>query len=144
MPSIPPKEQVMSKVYEYSPLDLPLPPMSSNSFLHYLENPYCESLLKTTRWSACLPKRLEEQLESRRRSSEPNIVITGWGIHIDEGLNEEALACITFVTLVISGIVSIVYSVKTGDTSSGFALGAYLASVIGVFVAMMYYRWQND
>ena len=133
-----------SKVYEYAPLDLPLPPITSNSFLHYLENPRCESLLKTTRWSTCLPKRLEEQLETKRRSSEPNVVITGWGVHIDEGLNEEALACITFLTLLLSGIVSFVYSVKTGDTSSGFAIGAYIATVIGVFVAMMYDRWQDE
>jgi hypothetical protein len=99
-PSIPPKTEVLQKRYEYSPLDLPLPPITSNSFLHYLENPQCESLKRTSRWLGCLPKRLEEQLLSCRRSRTPDTIVSGWGIHIEEGVNGEALAGVVLVILV--------------------------------------------
>jgi hypothetical protein len=39
--------------YNYSLLDLPLP-ISSNSFLHYVDLPHYTSLTKTTRGLGCL------------------------------------------------------------------------------------------
>lgn len=143
-PSIPPKGEVLARRYQYSPLDLPLPPITSNSFLHYLEHPECESLVKTSRWLSCLPKRLEEQLLSRRRCSEPDILVTGWGIHIEEGLNEEALSCIALIVLVCSGLVGLTYSVKMGDVSGGFTVAAYIATVLGVGISVLYFKWQHE
>jgi hypothetical protein len=107
-PSIPLKE-VVAKRYDFRHLTchshLPLPPITSNSFLYYLEHPECDSLARTSRWLSCLPKRLEAQLLYMRRCSEPNVVVSGWGIHIEKGLNEEALACITLIIFVCSGLV---------------------------------------
>lgn len=143
-PSIPPITEVHSKRYEYSPLDLPLPPITSNSFLHYLENPECESLKRTKRWLSCLPKRLEEQLLSKQISSEPDIIVSGWGIHIDETLNEEGLAILAFVVLSLSALVGVTYSVKMGDASGGFTIAGYIATTLGVFVTVMYFRWQQE
>jgi hypothetical protein len=143
-PSIPPKEEVLAKRYDYSPLDLPLPPISSNSFLHYLDQPHCASLAETTRWLGFLPKKLREQLIARRRSSEPNTIVTGWGIHIEEGVNEEVLAVIAFVVLVASGVVGVLYSVRTGDVSGGFAIAGYIATVLGVGCSMLYFRWRKE
>lgn len=114
-PSIPHKEEAFAKPYDYTPLDLPLPPITSNLFLYYLQHPECESLMRTSRWLNCLPKRLEDQLVSRRRCSEPNVIVSGWGIHIEEGLNEEALACIPLIVLDYSGLFGLVYSMKMGD-----------------------------
>jgi hypothetical protein len=142
-PSIPPKEEVYAKRYDYSPLDLPLPPITSNSFLHYLENPECEFLTRTSRWLNCLPKRLEEQLLSRRRSCEPNMIVSGWGIHIEEGLNEEGLACIALILLICSGLLGLVYSVKLGDVSGGFTVAAYIATVLGVTISALCFRWRQ-
>jgi len=143
-PSIPPKEEVLAKRYDYSPLDLPLPPITSNSFLHYLQNPECESLTRTSRWLSCLPKRLEEQLGSRRRCSEPDVIVTGWGIYIEEGLNEEALACIALLILVCSGLVELTYSVRMGDVSGGFTIAACIATVLGVGISMLCFRWRRE
>lgn len=142
-PSIPPKEEVLAKRYDYSPLDLPLPPITSNSFLHYIENPDCESLRRTSRWLSCLPKRLEEQLMSRRRYCEPDMIVTGWGIHIEEGLNEEALAFLTLVILVCSGLVGLIYSLRTGDVSGGFTIAGYIASMLGVGISIVFFRWRQ-
>jgi hypothetical protein len=142
-PSIPPKEEVIAKRYDYSPLDLPLPPITSNSFLHYLEHPECESLVRTSRWLSCLPKRLEEQLISRRRCSEPNVIVTGWGIHLEEGLNEEALACIAFIILVCSGLAGFTYSLKMEDVSGGFTVAGYIATVLGVGISILCFRWRQ-
>ncbi|KAE9365777.1 hypothetical protein N431DRAFT_472372 [Stipitochalara longipes BDJ] len=142
-PSVPPLTEVHAKRYEYSPLDLPLPPITSNSFMHYLENPECESLQRTSRWLGCLPKRLEEQLLSRRRSSEPDTIVSGWGIHIDETLNEEALAILVLIILLFSAFLGITYSAKTGDASGGFTIAGYIATVMGVVVAVLYFKWQD-
>jgi hypothetical protein len=143
-PSIPPREEVLAKRYEYSPLDLPIPPITSNSFLHYLGNPECESLARTSRWLSCLPKRLGDQLVSRRRCCEPDVVVTGWGIHIEEGLNEEALACIALIILVCSGLLGLTYSVKMGDVSGGFTVAAYVATVLGVGISVLCFRWRQQ
>lgn len=142
-PSVPPLTEVHAKRYEYSPLNLPLPPITSNSFMHYLENPECESLKRTSRWLGCLPKRLEEQLLSRRRSSEPDTIVSGWGIHIDETLNEEVLAILVLIILMCSASVGIAYSAKTGDTSSGFTIAGYIATVMGVVLTVLYFRWRD-
>jgi hypothetical protein len=143
-PSIPPKEEVLAKRYDYSPLDLPLPPITSNSFLHYLENPKCVSLTRTTRWLNCLPKRLEEQLLSRRRGCEPDIIVSGWGIHIEESLNEEVLAFIVLIILICSGLLGFIYSVKMGDVSGGFTVASYIATVLGVGTSMLCFRWRQE
>ncbi|CAG8949961.1 hypothetical protein HYFRA_00004293 [Hymenoscyphus fraxineus] len=143
-PSIPPLTEVHLKHYEYSPLDLPLPPITSNSFLHYLENPDCESLKRTKRWLSCLPKRLEEQLLSRRISSEPDIIVSGWGIHIEETLNEEGVSILAFVILSASAIIGVIYSAMMGDASGGFTIAGYIATTLGVFVTVVYFRWQQE
>ncbi|KAF4628716.1 hypothetical protein G7Y89_g9432 [Cudoniella acicularis] len=113
-PSIPPHTEVHAKRYDYSPLDLPLPPITSNSFLHYLSNPSCTSLTRTSRWLGCLPKRLEEQLLSKCRSCEPDTIVSGWGIHIEEGVNEEALAILALLVLGLSALLGVAYSARTG------------------------------
>ncbi|CAG8978622.1 hypothetical protein HYALB_00013222 [Hymenoscyphus albidus] len=143
-PSIPPLTEVHLKHYEYSPIDLPLPPITSNSFLHYLENPDCESLKRTKRWLSCLPKRLEEQLLWRRITSEPDIIVSGWGIHIEENLNEEGRATLAFVILSVSAMVGVVYSAMMADASGGFTIAGYIATTLGVFITVMYFRWRQE
>lgn len=141
---MPPQEEVLAKRYDYSPLDLPIPPISSNSFLHYLDQPRCASLARTTRWLGFLPKRLEEQLVARRRSCEPNTTVTGWGIHIEEGVDEEVLTRIALVVLIGSGVLGVLYSVKTGDVSGGFTIAGYVATILGLVSSMLYFRWRKE
>jgi hypothetical protein len=103
-PSIPPKKEVLKKRYEYAPLNLPLPPITSNSFIHYMEYPDCPSLARTNKWLGCLPKKLRTQLVRQRLATDPNLNVTGWGIHIDESLNGEAVAIICVLIMIISGV----------------------------------------
>lgn len=106
-------------------------------------DPECESLRRTSRWSSCLPKKLDEQLLSQRRSCEPDKIVSGWAIHIDETLNEEALAILVLIVMLISAAVGIIYTVCTGDTSSGFAVAGYVATAMGVVITVLYFRWQH-
>lgn len=80
---------------------------------------------------------------SRRRSSEPDTIVSGWGIHIDETLNEEALAILVLIILLFSALVGIAYSVRMGDPSSGFTIAGYIATVMGVAVTVLYFKWQD-
>jgi hypothetical protein len=71
------------------------------------------------------------------------MIVSGWGIHIEEGLNEEALACIALITLICSGLLGLIYSIKMGDVSGGFTLAAYITTVLGVGTSMLCFRWRQ-
>lgn len=58
--------------------------------------------------------------------------IIGWGIHLVEGPNWMAVLAVSEVVLVLSLVVAVGYSVGRGDVSSGFAMGAYVATVLAV------------
>lgn len=119
----------MTGHYEYVPLDLPLPPITTNSFLHYMTNPSCPSLARTNTWLGCLPKRLREQLGARRLAMDPNHNVTGWGIHVEEGLNEIAVAVIVLSIFLISGAAGVIYSQVMGDVSGGFGIASWIGGV---------------
>ena len=42
-----------------------------------------------------------------------------------------------------SASVGIAYSAKTGDTSSGFTIAGYIATVMGVVLTVLYFRWRD-
>ena len=77
-----------------------------------------------------------------RRSSPPHVVVTGWGIHIDEGINKEGLFWIAFGVLVLSLAVGVAYWIVKRDFSGGFTAAAYIVAVLGVMITLMYLRWQ--
>ena len=69
--------------------------------------------------------------------------MTGWAIHIEEGINGEALACVALFIMLLSAAVGVGYSAMTRDVSSGFAIAGYIATVMGLVITMLYFRWQQ-
>jgi hypothetical protein len=108
-----------------------------------MTNPSCTSLTRTSKWLGYLPKRLREQLGAQRLSMDPNRNVTGWGIHVEEGLNEVAVAVIALSILLISGAAGIIYSKVMGDVSGGFGIASWMVGVLGGVVALLHYMWQN-
>lgn len=74
---------------------------------------------------------------------DPDSIVSGWGIHIEETLNEETLALLVLGVLLLSAIVGVAYSLRTGDVSSGFTIAGYVATMLGVGITVLYFRWQH-
>jgi len=137
---------VEKKIYEYAPCPLTTyPAISANAFLHYMSCTHSEaSLSRGKKWFNRLPKRLERGLEELRRSSNIEMDVTGWGIHIIEGPNVAAIAFLTSVVMVLCGIGSTVYGVVRKDVSGGFAIGAFVVAMWGSTMATLFFQWKQQ
>lgn len=76
-------------------------------------------------------------------ATDPNLNVTGWGIHIEEGLNEVSVAFISVVILLVSGIVGLSYALALGDTSGGFGIASWITGVLGTLITALYFMWQQ-
>lgn len=120
------------------------PPIPSDAFFHLWECP--EEVPETqAKWINRLPKKLHESLEEVRRKQQPgdDTLVLGWGILIVEGLNKLAVSLLTLLVIVLSGAISIWYTVWARDTSSGFAIGAYIVAVLVALTTALYYQWEK-
>jgi len=119
-------------------------PIPSDAFFHLWKCP--EEVPETqAKWINRLPKKLHESLEEVRRKQQPgdDTLILGWGILIVEGLNKLAVSLVTLLVTVLSGAISICYTVWARDTSGGFAIGAYIVAVLVVLTTALYYQWEK-
>jgi hypothetical protein len=143
-PIIPPEAEVLARNYEYTPCPLNSPPpISPNSFLHYLEYHATENSLRGRTWLNRLPKKLERSLLDLRRSTEIEKDIVGWRVHIIEGPNMVMITVLTVIMVGISGVVSLVYSFSRKDVSGGFAIGAWIVAGWVALVTTLYYQWKE-
>jgi hypothetical protein len=120
------------------------PPIPSDAFFHLWECP--EEVPETqAKWINRLPKKLHQSLEEVRQKQQPgdDTLIVGWGILIVEGLNKLAVSLLTLLVIVLSGAISICYTVWAKDTSSGFAIGAYIVAVLVALTTALYYQWEK-
>lgn len=55
--------------------------------------------------------------------------MTGWGVHINESPNGEAIFRITVISVLINLTLALLYTaVSRGDVQSGFAISAFLVA----------------
>jgi hypothetical protein len=69
--------------------------------------------------------------------------VLGWGILIIEGLNKALVTLLTFLLLLLSGIISVGYSIWRNDVSGGFAIGAYIVTLWAALITALYFQWQK-
>lgn len=67
----------------------------------------------------------------------------GWGIHIVEEPNWYAYAFFAHIIVLLSGVLSLIYAVLGRDISSAFAMGAYILTVLTLYVTLGYLKWQQ-
>ena len=80
--------------------------------------------------------------ESIMQSTEPLPV--GWGIHIIEGPNRIAMFWVTIGTVLLSFILSTVWTAVKGDIQGGFGLGAWIISVPNVLMVAFFFKWSGE
>lgn len=85
-------------------------------------------------WYNLMPKKLETQLVHS-----PGTV--GWGIRINEKLNKSMIFLCSFLILLFTLPVVIVYSHMTKDTSTAAGLGAYVVAILAILIPLQYQIW---
>jgi hypothetical protein len=102
-----------------------------------------ERSLQRTKWLSRLPKKLDRKLEDVRRVTPTEDDVLGWGILVMEGLNKALVTLFTFLMLVLSGFVSVGYSIWKDDVSGGLAIGAYIVALWAALITALYFQWQK-
>ena len=110
-------------------------PLLRDQFIHELlsPGPHFDGY-----WTRTFPKKLKEELKYISGQQ-----CFGWGVHIIEGSNWFAITSLMFILVLLSGILSVLYSVLRKDVAAGFAIGAYCVTTVTLAVTVGYLRWQQ-
>jgi hypothetical protein len=93
-------------------------------------------------WLMTIPKKLGQPLNRLPGTGGQRVI--GWGIRINECLNWAVILSFMLVVLIIIGVAVIIYAAITSDNSSAFGLGAYLVSILTVYISYQYFAWKED
>lgn len=69
--------------------------------------------------------------------------VVGYGVRINERLNDVLVLWWSFVFILVTGVFVYLYSRCTSDDSSAFGLGAYLVAVFTVYIQLQYAWWKR-
>ena len=134
--AVPPKEEVVSKHYEYAPCPLDaLPPIPDNIFLHYFTNPGPH---RRPLWLQRLPKKVEVSILGSNDE-----LVTGWGIHIIEGPNWVAVWLVALCITCTSGVFRTLWAVYRSDVSGAFGVASWISSVLTILMMVCFSQWSQ-
>ncbi|KAH7073391.1 hypothetical protein FB567DRAFT_611662 [Paraphoma chrysanthemicola] len=139
--SLPPEDEVKRGAYHYHecPMD-PLPPIDHRTFFHYFWNHERHRNSKSTIFLERLPKKLNTTMREEQQLNKLNL---GWGVHIIEGLNKEAITLCLFFILLLSFAVSVSFSVATHAQESGFGIGQWIVATLTVGLSAIYFHFSE-
>ena len=126
--------------YGYAPVPLTPPPVPHNIFMHCLLQ-HREGHTRLL-WSGRIPKKLHRSILQTESGSADGL-ITGWGIHIIEGLNRFVVLLYTLVILLASAVVAVAWAVVRDDIQGGMGIGAWLTGVQAVALMLVLTRWSE-
>ena len=107
--------------------------MPSDAFIHYLQ--YCDLDVEVwptqKTWFDKLPKKLKESVVQQSTSQGPHVLVKAWGVHINEGLDTQAVLWMSIVAIkVLVAPVLGVYIALTGHVQNALAIVGLIATVI--------------
>lgn len=130
MPCIPPEREVKAGNYVYLPCPMDEIPIDSNLFMHHFYRPASQH--PDALWGERLPWRLGPSLVPMAK---------GWGVHLVERPDWPLFAAIMSLCSLLSGMIAGIYSWKTGDHSTGVAIGAWLTGIQAMGITAMLFFW---
>jgi hypothetical protein len=130
VPSIPSEEEVDAGNYKYDPCPIDGLPIHHITFFHHFYAP--ASKHPDSMWAARLPWKLGPGLGPMAQ---------GWGIQLEEHANWPLFAAFMCFLLLLSGIVAVIYCWRTGDHSTGVAIGAWLTAVQTMGITAVFFWW---
>lgn len=110
------------------------PPMPPEVFVHYLEHGDGDLSPNRYTWLPRLPKRLNSKVTDCGEAAE------GWGVHVIEGPNREAVFWIVMATISASVLTSVLWATLKGDIQGGTGLGALIMTLPPVIMAAFLFR----
>jgi hypothetical protein len=144
--AIPPENEVKENRYHYKECPLEVkPPMDFRTFLHYMQhhsdggpstNPNGITVPRDPLFLPRLPKKVGSSILDCQKSG----IAWGWGVRIIEGPNMVALSWTTFIILILSFLVSVLYCHFWRTQEQGFAIGQWLVAVLGTGTAAAYFH----
>lgn len=138
--AIPGQDAMQREGYGYAPVPLTPPPVPHNIFMHHLLQ-HREGHTRLL-WGNRIPKKLRRSI-MQMDPSDADGLVTGWGIHIIEGLNRFMVLLCTLVILLFSAVVAVVWVVVRDDVQGGVGIGAWLTSVLAVVLMLVLTRWSE-
>ncbi|UKZ78939.1 hypothetical protein TrVFT333_006686 [Trichoderma virens FT-333] len=124
--SMPPNTRID---YDFIP-----PPMPPEVFVHYLEHGDGDLSPNRYTWLPRLPKRLNNKVMDCGEATE------GWGIHVIEGPNREAVFWVLMATISASVVASVLWATLKGDIQGGTGLGALIVALPPAIMAAFLFR----
>lgn len=91
-------------------------------------------------WYNTVPKKVDGALYRPSGTVED---IVGYGVRINERLNDVLVLWWSFISILVTGVFIYVYSRSTGDNSSAFGMGAYLVAAFTVYIQLQYAWWKR-
>jgi hypothetical protein len=136
--SIPPESEVRKRNYHYykCPLE-PLPPIDHRTFFHYFWNHRRHQSSPSSIFISRMPKKLGRSMREQDMPVQLNL---GWGVHIIEGPNKKLISLLLFLIVLLSFIISLVYSCATHADESGFGIGQWILASLTVGVSAVYFH----
>jgi nitrate reductase NapE component len=86
-----------------------------------------------------LPKKLHENIHNSGES-----LPMGWGVHIIEGHNRQAIFWMPVIFVCLSLVASSMWTVLKGDIQGGFGFRVWMVSVPSVLTLAFVFNWSDD
>lgn len=108
-----------------------IPAIGSDFLMHRFHNP--EECLQDVLCLNQIPKRTNE----RPTPGLAPDLHTGWGMHLEEGLDAERIFCLLLLGFVSSTLFGVLWAVLKKSIQDGFSVAAFIATSEALAVAMV-------
>ncbi len=94
-------------------------------------------------WGNRIPQKLDKSILQLQTPADGDRLVTGWGVHIIEGLDRFMILMCTLEGLVVSGVLSTAWAIARDDVQGGFGIGAWLTSVEAIVLMLVVTKWME-
>ena len=133
-PDIPSEEEMDRLKYEYRPVPSYAKLITIPAHALLEPGPHLDDF-----WLDTFPKKLEQMLIRKRQQE-----CIGWGIQINESWNKRFISAIAFLVLISFALFVTLYSIITGDRSTGAGIGSFLVALFTVSCWFKYEGWKVE
>jgi hypothetical protein len=136
MPCLPPKSEVSSGAYWYTPCPMDEPPIDNRTFFHHF---YASAVKHPDKlWHDRLPWKLGPSLNPTLQGLQ---MAQGWGVYLEEEWDWPLFAALMFIVLLLSALVSAIYCWRTKDNQTGIAIGTWLTTIQATGIVALFFWW---
>jgi hypothetical protein len=127
--SIPPEDRVKCGEYGYTPVPMDtIPPVGRNLLMHHFHKPHKPNDQRRV----CL-QRFPKKLQGKLALSVSDETARGWGIYLEEGLDDRKLWLMRFLVFGVGSLIfGVVWAVLQKSVQDAFTVSAWIVSLIAI------------